>query len=222
MNVNILINGNCELVVSPETSYIDDELQLIIDPCNKGWEETYVEFLVGHNINSKDTLKINPIRGYYTYALPDDGLYVYYCIKTMNESEIPEEFKGLYYDRKNKQLIFQNTAITDFRELATLLQSLGEADGVKDYIEKCIFSICNLKKCITKLQKQAVTNCKKGLCQKADQFNQMRDFLFVSIYVLETLICQERYMEALDMLKSLRTCTSICKTNDKKGCGCNG
>lgn len=223
MEVNALINGNCELVISPEISYIDDELQAIIDPCNRGWTNTYVEFLLNPDINPKETLCINPIRGYYTYALPDDGLYVYYCIRTINESEISEGFKGLYYNRISKKLIFNNEEVTDLRELATLLQSLGKADGVEDYIEKGVFSICSLKKCITKLQKQAILNCKKGLCQKADQSSQMRDFLFVSVYVLEALICQERFIEALDMLKSLQTCTSICKTGEsKKGCGCNG
>lgn len=225
MNTNVYINGNCELVVAPECTTIDSVLEDIIDPCNTSEDtNTYVEFLISDGIDSESTLVVSSKRDFYIQSLPADGLYVYYCIKTFKESEITEGFRGLYYNSVKKTLFFNGSEVTDFSELVSLLPSLGSGNGVLSYEEIAVFSICRLRKCLVKMQKESISNCKKNKCNKANETEYMRDFLFISIYILEGLICEKRYAEAMDMLTSLTQCTSICDTaNPKKSsCGCNG
>lgn len=238
MDANVYINNKCELVVEPdifeegEKSLIEWEVYKMINRCSsdnishdKG---VYVEFLVSSNTKIKDTIVISKERGFYTFPIPNDGFYIYYCIKTVDSEQITdlikEGFDGLYYDVTTNNLIFQQKPVTDYEKLISALPTLlNEKEGVSDYIEKYAFSICNLKKCLIELQKESVN--KYNSCDKMNELIKLRDLLFISIYVLETLIYQERFSEAMDVLNSINACNSFCTNipiKSKSNCNCHG
>lgn len=237
MDAKVVINAKNELVAEPDILMHGDQslsewyTDIIFNGCGPNYtplaEGVYVEFVLSPNIKDPwDTLRIEKTRDYYIQPVSEDGLYIYYCIKTYDSKDIKiqleDGFSGLYYDSDKNCLMFQNKELTDLDLLANIIPTLfNEGDGVADYCEKFVFSIYNLKKCVQSLQKQSVQNCSK-LCRRPDDITKMRDMLFISIYIIESLVCQERYSEALEILKQLGSCNDLCNTKPKKSnCNCN-
>ena len=88
-----------------------------------------------------------------------------------------------------------------------------------------IFSICKLRKCTIAQEKLAIeeflSTCNKRNCNKRSSQQPVRDVLLISIFVLEHLISQEKYLEAERILESLDSCRNLCGNNIKT-CNCNG
>lgn len=134
----------------------------------------------------------------------EDGLYCYYLLQT-NNSEFIEEIKS----------------------------GLNPIDRIKEYTnsnggwtyEENIFSICKLRKCTIAQEKLAIeeflSTCNKRNCNKRSSQQPVRDVLLISIFVLEHLISQEKYLEAERILESLDSCRNLCGNNIKT-CNCNG
>lgn len=89
-----------------------------------------------------------------------------------------------------------------------------------------IFSICNLRKCTFAHEKQAITEflstCTKRNCNKKSTQQSTRDILLISLFVLEHLICEEKYNEAKRIIEQLGSCGNLCNTQTLKSCCCNG
>lgn len=89
-----------------------------------------------------------------------------------------------------------------------------------------IFSICNLRKCTFAHEKQAITEflstCTKRNCNKKSSQQSTRDILLISLFVLEHLICEEKYNEAKRIVEQLGSCGNLCNTQTLKSCCCNG
>lgn len=89
-----------------------------------------------------------------------------------------------------------------------------------------IFSICNLRKCTFAHEKQAITEflstCTKRNCNKKSSQQSTRDILLISLFVLEHLICEEKYNEAKKIVEQLGSCGNLCNTQTLKSCCCNG
>ena len=89
-----------------------------------------------------------------------------------------------------------------------------------------IFSICNLRKCTFAHEKQAITEflstCTKRNCNKKSSQQSTRDILLISLFVLEHLICEEKYNEAKRIIEQLGSCYNLCDTHTLKSCCCNG
>ena len=170
-----------------------------------------MEFLVGPGINSEETIRVSKERDDYVYPLQRDGLHVYYIVKLSEDEDATIKYNnGLYYEGKP----------INIKEFLDILSNL-DSDDIEDYSMRLVFSICNLRRCLVELQRNFNNDCRKGFCNKTDATKQMRDFLFISIYILETLICQERYSEATDILDSLSSCSYICNSVSYKKTGCN-
>ena len=85
---------------------------------------------------------------------------------------------------------------------------LNPIDRIKEYTnsnggwtyEENIFSICKLRKCTIAQEKLAIeeflSTCNKRNCNKRSSQQPVRDVLLISIFVLEHLISQEKYLEA--------------------------
>lgn len=222
MKTIVSINNNCELVASPYSSKYDETLEEILDPCDVVTDNYhYVEFIVNPNVDSNETVRITNNRDYYVQSLPKDGLYVYYIVSVLDGKDVPINYSDLYYDSENKKLILNNKAVTD---IAELVPYLSVSSGAIEYKEIPIFSICKLKKCVMKLEMETMHNCSGNNRCRPPKDGQDKDFLFISLYVLENLICQERYSEASHILERITSCNSICndsKYNERK-CNCNG
>lgn len=223
METKVTINANCELVASPYLSENAEILEDILDPCDVITDDCYyVEFIVNPNIDSNETVRITNKRDYYIYSLPKDGLYIYYIISVLDEASVSEDYTDLYYDSVNKKLILNKKEVTDITEL---IPHLSVSSGPIEYEEIPIFSICKLRKCLMKLEQESMSNCanKDNKC-KTPKDRQTKDFLFISLYILENLICQERYSEATNILDRITSCSSVCddsKYNERR-CNCNG
>lgn len=207
-------------------------LDKMLNPCNVPIEfsmetpaieeSVYIEFLISPAINTNDTVTIKEHRDFYIQSLPKDGLYIYYCIEVVKKNDIDESYEGIYYDATSNCLRFKDKIISEYESLVELLPTLmTKQAGVLDYCEKQVFSICKLRKCVMELQKRTIQECNSRSCKKSAEVKQTRDLLFISIYILETLICQERFSEALDILNSLSTCADICNTSSNKSTSCN-
>ena len=93
-------------------------------------------------------------------------------------------------------------------------------------ISEEIFSICHLRKCVFAYEKQAIeeflSTCNKKNCNKRSSQQSTRDILLMSIFVLEHLICQNKYNEAQRILNQLGSCSNLCPNTITKTCDCNG
>jgi hypothetical protein len=93
-------------------------------------------------------------------------------------------------------------------------------------ISEEIFSICHLRKCVFAYEKQAIeeflSTCNKKNCNKRSSQQSTRDILLMSLFVLEHLICEEKYNEAKRIVEQLGSCGNLCNTQTLKSCCCNG
>lgn len=216
MDVNVKINGNCQLIATPIK---DLDLESVLNPCLSDSDATmFLEFVVSPNLNVNSTLRLSRSLHYYEVNLPEDGLYIYYKLKIFNKRYVEKDYSGLCYDPINEVLMFKNEKLTNILEVLPYL----DQGFTLEYIKVPVFSICRLQNCLMQLQKNSISKCNHGLCDKFDSDKQIRDFLFISIYILENLICEERFGEADDILKSLESCVPICKSisSSKSDCNC--
>lgn len=91
--------------------------------------------------------------------------------------------------------------------------------------EERIFSICNLRKCTFMHEKQAVmeflNTCRKRNCNNKSPQQDTRDILLISLFVLEHLICEEKFEEAQRIVDLLGSCGNLCNNRTLKSCCCN-
>ena len=224
MEVTLSINDKCELVATPGDDFqLEEALDEILEPteCREASSDVYIEFLLSSNIKDiGTTLKVSYNRDYYVQPLKQDGLYVYYIIKTTDETDLDETYTGLYFNSKDSNIYYNKEIVKDLTQLIEIIPFLKTDEGVSDWTKDEIFSICYLKKCLLELQKKSIASCKYNSCRKEDSAKQDRDFLFISIYLLENLICNERYGEAMDIVKSLEGCNLNCNPSAKTRCNC--
>lgn len=132
----------------------------------------------------------------WTYDMPSDGLYIYYEIDWPEDESIPNDFIGY---------------------MMSDLSKLTEWERLKH------FSICKLRHCTMELEKEMIydfiSNCNSNNCDKKSSEQYARDILLIGIFVLENLICQQRYSEATMILDSLTSC-NLCKDSITKKCNC--
>lgn len=207
-----------------DSSELKKKVDEILAPCTDyAGELVFIEFLTGKNIDSKKTLVVTENEfNKYKYSLPEDGLYVYYKVAIQKKEYLGQEYdKKIYYD--NEKIMFKDKEIEDPSELINYLTQTGM--GILDYCEEAVFSLCKLEHCAFSLQKEIlekqVKNC--GLdCNKNINLKNQRNFLFISLYVLQHLVSEEKYDKAEEILEKLSSCGSLCKnikttTND---CNC--
>ena len=154
--VTLSINDKCELVanhVLTEEHYAEEILNVILEPCNAtidtSEEGVYLEFLLSPEIkNPNVTLHISREKNYYVHPLEKDGLYVYYMIKTVDQTKIDKTYTGLYFNTSDLNIYFNHKVIDDLEFLVGILPTLNEGEGLLYYEKEEIFSICKLKKCL--------------------------------------------------------------------------
>ena len=245
MKVNVDITKNCKLVAQGvdekkkvymefyrllhpcevDVESLNNELNDILNPCETIYDgkTVYVEFVIYENGNSGFYISEN-LDNEFVFDLPKDGLYAYYKIKIYKKEYIEDATNNkFYYDDK---IMFGNEEIINPEDI---INKLDISYGIIDYYEHPIFSLCKLENCILSLEKNTILNESNDYlgtanCNKNDQIKKQRDFLFITLFVLKNLICQERFVEAKEVLDSISSCESLCENlkNTKSNCGCNG
>lgn len=138
----------------------------------------------------------------YTYKMEKDGLYQYFVL-TFSEEEQPEDLVDYINDYKI------DPEVTDSDTPAE------------------VFSICHLRNCLLEKEKEMINSFLKDCGGKAkcnsSSDKSPNDFLLVSVFLLENLICRGNYQEALRILEGISGCNGVCgeKSNTKK-CNCCG
>lgn len=212
--VKKLITTKCELLVSSE-----DQIQV-----TPGL--VYLEFLIGENINCMENLLISECPDLFRYSLDDDGLYMYYRLAIYTKEYLKENYiEKFYYDVTNNKLMLGETEITTSAQLEAIVDDIKTEYSIIDIVEEPVFSICRLSHCLFDYQRKFVL---EGCCggtlkcknNSVDEF--ARNFLFSTVFVLRQLIKQQRYEEALRILKSIEGCNGLCKDTKAvtKKCNC--
>lgn len=115
--------------------------------------------------------------------------------------------------------------ILDFKEDESpedLLEYIQDWSILPEYE---IFSICKLRNCLLRKEKDYITKFLKGCATNSHCSNDTdditRDFLLATIFVLEHLICTGQLPEATQILENISSCT-LCSDVKSNNCGCNG
>ena len=220
---------NMLIPCSAEINDLKNQINEILEPCPSKYDGkvVYLE-LVTNKDGIKDSVVSDNIENEYNYKLKKDGLYVYYKIMMYKKAYIDDSYENkFYYDEESDKIYFGNNEVKDFSEVLDLFKTNNY--GIIDYFEFPIFSICHLRNCLSELQRKVIFSGIKDCaasssnCEKNKTYKSQRDFLFITLQILEQLICLERYDEAEEILEAISTCGSICselvdKTN---GCNCN-
>lgn len=157
-----------------------------------------IELVVSDSNPSDFIVETNRTNNRIVYDLPTDGLYHYY------EINWPED----------KPMETMEKIIASLE-----LGNLQEDQEVEVY-PLSIFSICKLRNCTLNLEKQAISDFinNKRSCKTSTR--DYKDILLISVFVLENLICQNRYAEAGMLLDKLVSCSDLCENKPIKSCNC--
>lgn len=212
--VNKLITTKCELLVSPKDSITEDD------------SVVYLEFVVGDKVDCYDNALISSVPDSYRYKMDDDGLFMYYRLKIYTKTTLGTSCAGkLYYDDINDKLMLGDEEINSSDKLEEIVDDIKSEYAILDIIEEPVFSICRLNHCLTEYQRRFVLEgCKNGFAQKCnnDPYESFaREFLFSTAFVLRQLIRQQRFEEALAVLKSVEGCNGLCADTKSASKTCN-
>lgn len=177
------------------------------------------------------------------YYSPDkDGYYqiTHLILPTFNENLNGEDFQKLiisgitYYmadvsDCENVQFYkyWYNESTNQIVLSTAEAEELIEVNNNYTTISKKIlntFSVCELYDCYIKLCKSLLNNANLKCSNKNSDLDDLifkRDFVWMTLNVIEYCIEKGQYLEAQRILEKLSTCGSFCQDiNNVKPCGC--
>lgn len=180
----------------------------------------------------------------YSYTPEIDGRYIYYKIALpvfnsldtdCQTVEIPIGYfigtigcdKIICFNENNSVSLSDSGAGVNFPKVENMM-SLLESGLLTDFFAEEFFSICNLNKCVSKVQKKYILehadDCGSMRCRKgSDSDKANRDFLFIASYLLDHYIQLRDFDQAEELLNTIQTCgSSLCGENANLNCGCNG
>ena len=227
LNVNLnLSKCNCELLAIDNTEYSTmlDKLIFIEFLCYFAYDDDETSLLPIKK--SKKISSYNSTNNYkcYKYITDYDGRYIYSKYGVYNPETLLDSGE---YKLKNKIFCYNNEVYLGLSNVSSLdninsstAKLISNWYTLKDYIGTNIdyyystelFTFCKLNKCVINYQKQTlfkkVESCNK-IC-KEDNKKSLRDFLFISVYVLDYLVCTGNYAEAQRILENLSACGELC------------
>lgn len=227
LNINLnLSKCSCELIAIDNTEYSTmlDKLIFIEFLCYFAYDDDETSLFPIKK--SKKVSSYNSTNNYkcYKYVTDYDGRYIYSKFGIYNPEALLDngEYKlkdKIFYYEDNVYLGLSN--VSSLKDINTSTAKLiSNWYTLKDYIGTNIdyyyttelFTFCKLNKCVINYQKQTlfkkVESCNK-IC-KEDNEKSLRDFLFISVYILDYLVCTGNYAEAQRILESLSACGELC------------
>lgn len=240
LNISININNQCEIIASDTTNYSTSLSNIVFVEflCYSSYsddETTLVPIVASKRITYADNTTLDRV---YKYQTQYDGHYLYakYGITKLESLLIDGTYQikdKIFFYNDKIYLGISNTTdinlITANSLLITNWYDLHEYMGDKiNYFSNIeLFTICKLEHCLFELQKKTlfekIAKCSKLNCEDNQETQNIRDFLFVSVYVLKWLIANFKYLEAQRILESLSACGQLCGSNNfisNKNCNC--
>ena len=240
LNINVNSNKFCRLVASDKTKYEETQVNDIVKHVFVEFMVYFPYLAEEENLLALDNSKkityftndsdYNSLDRHYSYHLKRDGRYRYYKYG-LYTIEHPSIFNGQTYTIAGK-VFFHNDII--YYGINDTNQPIFDKDnsividnwyklreyfayGIDFFYDIEMFTICNLNQCLIALQKKAIfaglKNCNYGVCEENKSLKLQRDFLFISVYVLDYLIEIGNYLEAQRILEALSTCGNLCNDN---------
>lgn len=137
--------------------------------------------------------------------------------------------KDIFYFNKNTRGFWElcrNGKSAAIEDLVDELLSASENWGCLELQKEDIFSLCQFEQCLSRLQKETIADglmsSGNKICLDKSKLVEQREFMFITHSVLKTLIHQERYEQAQQLLDDVTLkCGGLCKTQTlRKSCGC--
>lgn len=203
------INSECEVLIVPSETIYESE------------NVVYLEFIVGEGVDCTDNAQITTVPSLFKCKLDDDGLFVYYRFKLNTKTGLKGNIeRKLYYDEVTSALMVGNTKIETSSQLEAILEYNETEYSILEVISEPVFSICRLNHCLSEFQRKFVLNGCNQAC-KNDSDKPIREFLFSTVFVLRQLIVQKRFGEALNILRTVEGCHTLCKDTKSVSKKCN-
>lgn len=178
------------------------------------------------------------------YALPDlttlkfkgDGLYRVYhiIIPTVDWLQEYVDTFGCCLDKR-----YDSIYVTDYRDFYIYDDGLLIPVGIDEFIsgplhnssaiiqDMFTFTYDHLKECLVKRSEKILSKVCSTKCPEKDNDDYyIRDVLWMAINVLQYLLDQGSYFEALHFLNTIKGCGNVCPEETKKcgnhvpSCGC--
>lgn len=183
-------------------------------------EATLINLLINDHSSDEDTC---------TFKVDEDGYYYIDHIVLPNKTwyeNASDEYKAYY----------ETIYITDGEKLYKEVDGALEETTIKEILErniegttikKCkvdVFFTGNLMQCYINYCK-ALFDALLNKCNSGEYDSDIfaRDFLWMTLNILDYLIGFKQYMEAQRILENFQTCGGFCdKWNESVSCGCGG
>lgn len=164
-----------------------------------------------------------------TFKVFDDGYYeidhiIIPTIEWLNKHKtfIKDHFDIIYvtdgskiYKQVDDKL--QECTVKEIMEINTENTTLERCKLDVVYVgnlQKCYFNYCNT------LFNQTLTKC----TQSSNEISYARDFIWMTLNIIDYLVCEKQYLEAGRIIENFESCNSFCKNNKLKtfnSCGCS-
>lgn len=238
LNVSINVNNDCEIIASDNTQYNNNNIVLLEFLCYCAYDDDESTLLPIKDSKKISYVENNTVERIYKYHTHYDGYYLYakYGIYKVESLLIEDTYqikdKIFFYD--NKVWLGHNN-VANLTDIKTNSEQIVNWYKLHDYVGDKItyysnidlFTICKLEHCVFELQKKSlfdkISKCSKLNCEDNQEIKDIRDFLFVSMYVLNYLIDRFKYLEAQRILESLSACGTLCGSENftsNKNCNC--
>lgn len=156
---------------------------------------------------------------------PEQGLevliYNYNDVIIINREEDEQQDVHIHVMEKDGLYQYYLLDVTDIKTENDILKYIKTYKEDPE-IDCEIFSICKLRNCLIDKERFAITSFLKG-CTTNSHCNTSNkatnDFLLVSIFLLENLICRGNYEEAIRIVESISNC-GVCGNTKNKTCNC--
>lgn len=163
-----------------------------------------------------------------SFKVVDDGYYVveHIIIPTMNwvmkYDDISDNFDTVYTTDGEKVYKYINN---EFQECT--VKEIIEVNPYNTTLKKCkldIIYVGNLQQCYfnycNEIFNKALTKCSVP----SDDIIYARDFIWMTINIIDYLVCKKQYLEAGRIIENFESCNGLCKSNKKtkfNNCGCS-
>lgn len=238
IDINANIKGKITITDQSKlyNQYLDEDLDTAISPELFKFSETAtLNVLTKINISNivlKEVLLDDhkDVTDSSSFKVEEDGYYLidHVVLPNMNWLENATNDKLNYFD---------TIYLTDGEKLYKIVDDSLEECSVKEIIERNAegTTLCKTKVDLIytgNLQECYISKCQSIFNTQLNKCNNMsndltyeRDFLWMTLNIIDYLVCRKQFMEAQRILEDFNTCNGFCKQNinnyNQCCCGCS-
>lgn len=159
-----------------------------------------------------------------TFKLQEDGYYmvthiVLPTVKWLEQQSNLDQYRAIYVTdgKKVYKVNGQNLEECTIKELI-------EINSEDTTLFKCVIDVVytgNLQECYFNYCSQIFNSLLSKCAPTSHDASFARDFIWMTINIIDYLVCNKQYMEAQRIIETFNTCNGFCKQyTDKKKCCC--